>query len=172
MTLLVALGMMVTAAELRAGDAPAPFTWGADVSSSIDVGGNDMSSINVDAYFGYRRPYIDMLGIGAGIHMMLNNNSRAFPVYAIFRSNFRTDPSLCFLDLRGGVAFDEASDKTKARPFVNPGVGFRLASSKTFCSYIIVGYIYNGFKADSKEVDGITAVDGLNEVNLRIGVTF
>lgn len=148
------------------------FAWGADVSSSIDVGGNDMSSINVDAYFGYRDRLIDMVGVGAGIHIMLNNSSRAFPVYALFRSNFREKPSLCFLDVRGGIAFDEAGNRTKVRPYANPGVGFNLAQGKTFRSYIIVGYLYNGFKADSGEVDGITAVDGLNEVNLRIGVTF
>lgn len=145
------------------------FAWGADVGTSIDLSGHDMSTINFDAHFGYKNSIIDIAGVGAGVHMMVSNSCRSFPVYAVLRTSFRAQPSLCFLDLRAGVAFDSMSDDSnQTRPYINPGVGFNLATGRTFKSYIIIGYLYNGMKSF-----GDTAISGgLNMANFRIGITF
>lgn len=161
----------LTAIMSTSGEAKASshFGWGADVGTSIDVSSHDMSTLNLDAYFGYKNSIIDLAGIGAGIHMMVSNSCRAFPVYALLRTSFRPEPSLCFMDLRCGVAFNSLSnDKNQVSVWLNPGIGFNLARGKTFRSFIVVGYIYNGMKSfgDTK------IAGGLSMVNFRFGVTF
>ena len=66
------------------------FAWGAEIGGGIDLTSHDMSSINLDAYLGYRNSWIDVLGIGAEVDMMVNNSVRSFPVYALFRTGFRS----------------------------------------------------------------------------------
>ncbi len=65
------------------------FTWGVAAGSGIDVTSHDMSTINIDAFFGYKGGAIDVAGIGAGIDVNISNSGRFFPVYAIFRTSFR-----------------------------------------------------------------------------------
>ena len=145
------------------------FGWGAEVGSSIDVSGHDMSTLNIDAFFGYRTPGLDLLGVGAGIHMMVANSCRSFPVYGVVRTSFRTKPSLCFLDVRAGVAFNSLSNnQNQSVPYVNPAVGFNLARGKSFQSYLLVGYVYNGMKsfADTEITSGLSCV------NIALGITF
>lgn len=145
------------------------FAWGAEAGTSIDVSNHDMSTLNVDAFFGYKTPGLDLLGVGAGIHMMVGNSCRTFPVYGAVRTSFRARPSLCFLDVKAGVAFNNLSDnKNQTVPYVNPSVGFNLARGASFTSYLLLGYVYNGMKsfADT-EIDS-----GLSYVNISLGITF
>lgn len=165
----------VTVPQLKADSAEksklsAGFAWGADIGGAIDLTGNDMSTLNVNAAFGYRRGVIDLVGIGAGMNVMVSNSSRMFPVYGIIRSNFRTVPSLCFLDMRAGCAFMSLDDNTNhTGTFVSPGIGFNLAKGRTFSSYLVLSYQYVDVR--SKSESGFN-IDGLNFACVRLGVSF
>ena len=146
------------------------FAWGADIGGAIDLTGNDMSTLNINAAFGYRRGVIDFIGIGAGMSSMVSNSARMFPVYGVLRSNFRTAPSLCFLDARVGCAFVNMQDNSNhTGVYIAPGLGFNLAKGKSFNSYLIVGYQYVNLNAKSESGFNI---DGLNYACVRLGVNF
>lgn len=172
------LTVLVFAASLSAAD-PQPtavksnFSWGVDLGSSIDLSSNDMSTINIEACFGYRNAWLDMAGVGAGINMMVSNSCRTFPVFAVFRSSFRSRPVLCFLDLRAGVAFNELTGNRKqTAPYINPSVGFNLARSANFKSYVSVGYLYNGIDSFGPADDRTVISHGLSMAVVRIGIAF
>lgn len=148
------------------------FAWGAEIGGSIDMTSHDLSSVNLDAYFGYRNSWIDVVGIGAEVNMMLSNSVRSFPVYAMLRTSFTSRPSLVFMDLRGGVAFNNltASD-TQTSLYLSPGIGFNLAGGNTFQSYISLSYVYNAlrpFSIGDRQVN----VDGLSAACIRLGIRF
>ncbi|MBD5243439.1 MAG: hypothetical protein HDS08_02510 [Bacteroides sp.] len=149
------------------------FSWGADVGGAIDMTTNNMSSINIDVYFGYRSSFIDMAGIGVGLNTMVNTSLRTYPVYGILRTSFTSRPSLAFMDMRAGCSFNSES-KGDSHPsfFISPGVGFHLARSQNFRSYIILSYVFNdlrSYSVDSREYDFSA---GLHFACLRIGVSF
>ena len=73
------------------------FTWGAEVGSSIDLTGYDLSTIDVDVLFGYKNSFIRMAGFGAGVHRSVHRGDNFIPVYASIQTSFRSRPSLCFL---------------------------------------------------------------------------
>lgn len=151
---------------------PAGFAWGADLGGAIDLTGNDMSSINLDARFGYRRGIVNFFGIGAGINMMVSKSNRVFPVYALFQSNFRTKPSLCFFDCRIGCAFANLADNQNQTPlYASPGIGVNLAKGKNFSSHIILSYQYLGLKSytDSETTHNL---NGIHMAAVRLGVSF
>lgn len=148
------------------------FIWGAEAGGSIDMTTNDMSTVNIDAFFGYTGKWIGVAGVGAGIHMMVSNSCRAFPVYAIFRTSFSSKPKLCFLELRGGCVVNNVDyDTTRARLYMNPGVGFNLARGRSFTSYITLSYEYNGL--DTYMKDAVRHdIHGLSNAQVRIGISF
>lgn len=148
------------------------FVWGAEAGGSIDMTSNDMSTLNLDAFFGYRNSWIDVLGAGAGIHVMVSNSCRSFPVYGIFRTSFRSQPSLCFFDLRAGAVFNNVNeDKTHTRFYLAPGVGFNLARSRSFASYVSLAYEFNGMQSYKKDGQ-IYSIDNLDMVMLKLGICF
>lgn len=117
------------------------FTWGADAGSAVDLTGNDMTSIDLHGYFGYKGGALRILGVGAGINTMINNSSRCYPVYALLRTSFSTRPQLCFLDLRAGVSFNNIlTYKSQTDFYGSLGIGITLASGKKFSSHIILSY--------------------------------
>lgn len=119
------------------------FTWGAEIGSSVDLTGNDMTSLDLHAQFGYKGNYVRMAGIGAGINSAMDNSSRSYPVYAIFRSSFTRDPKFCFMDLRLGVVFNNILDFPSQRDLYGSlGIGFTLAKGKKFSSHIILAYTF------------------------------
>lgn len=148
------------------------FTWGADVGGAIDMSSNDMSAINLDAYFGYKNSFVRVAGVGAGIDMMVSNSSRLFPVYAIFQSGFRNSPSLCFLDVRAGCSFNNlVANENQSGFYGSLGVGFNLACGKHFRSHVILSYNYIGL--DSYSAAGYHYdLSDLHMANIRIGVSF
>lgn len=167
-TLVVAL-LLSWAASART---PAGFGWGADLGGVIDMSGNDMSTLNLDAYFGYKAPGLDIVGIGAGINMMVSNSTRSFPVYAILQTSFRRQPSLCFMDLRCGMVFNNiGSSTTRSQLYLSPGVGVNLASGSTFSSYVVVSYVYNGMRP-YEDADRYYDVNGLHMACVRLGIRF
>lgn len=171
--LLLSLLALLFVATASAQEKPSHFAWGVDLGSSIDLDSKDMTTINLEAYFGYRNGWINIAGVGAGIDMMINNSCRYYPVYAIFRTNFTNRPTLCFFDLRTGVAINALSDNTtQSRFYINPSIGFNLARSKKFCSYASVGYIYNGLDSFGPADNRTVISNGLNMAAVRIGITF
>ncbi|MCI9285861.1 MAG: hypothetical protein HFJ91_08775 [Muribaculaceae bacterium] len=148
-----------------------PFVWGAEAGTGIDMGGDDMSSLNISVLAGYRNEWLRIAGIGLGIDMMISNSCRAYPIYGIVRTSFSRTPKLVFADMRCGIAFNRAPgipDRTNL--FVQPGVGIDLAKGKTFGSYLVLSYTYNSmtFKGDKAD----TLVHGLNHATLTLGVNF
>lgn len=147
------------------------FTWGAEVGSGIDMGGDNMSTINIAALIGYRTSWINFAGVGLGIDMMMSNSCRAYPVFGMIRSSFAEKPKLFFAEMRAGVAFNQATNvPDRTNLFLQPGAGIYLATGKTFASYLLLSYTYNAmtFYGDKKD----TLVHGLNMATLSIGVTF
>lgn len=160
-------------AEVKEAGAKA-FAWGVDVGSSIDMTTADMSSLNGDAYFGLRCPGVNIIGFGAGIHGMVNNNSFSYPLYVILRTSFSRQKQLCFLDLRTGVSLNSfLGTSTNAAFYISPSVGFNLAGSRTFQSYLTIGYSYNGGKdiRDAVVTSG-KSVSHLSMADIRLGIVF
>lgn len=153
------------------GHTPVCFIWGAEIGPGIDMGGDDMSTLNLGAMMGLRCPYLSVAGLGAGINMMISNSCRYFPVYAIARTSFTRDPKLFFVEMRAGVAFNQAvgiPDRTNL--YLQPGAGIHLATGKTFASYLTLSYVYNSmtFYGDRNN----SLVHGLNQATITLGVTF
>ena len=148
------------------------FAWGAEIGGGIDMTSNDMSSINLDAYFGYRNSWIDVIGVGAEVDMMVNNSVRSFPVYAMFRTGFSRRPTILFMDLRAGIAFNNMTNSSQqTSAYVSPGIGVNLAGGKTFQSYLTLSYVYNGMKPfvlGDRRID----VDPLSMACVRLGIRF
>lgn len=148
------------------------FTWGADIGSSIDMSGNDMSSVDVGAYFGYRNSWIRTVGAGAAIHSSLGNNNTFIPIYAIFRSSFTSKPSLCFVDIKCGYSFNNlGSVSTQSGFFGGLGVGFNLYSNSKFKSHIILAYNYFKLKPYNN-IEKPMGNDNLQTVAIHIGISF
>lgn len=148
------------------------FAWGAEIGGGIDMTSNDLSTVNLDAFFGYRNSWIDVVGVGAEVNMMLSNSVRAFPVYAIFRTSFTRRPSLLFMDLRGGVVFNNlTASHQQTRLYLSPGLGINLASGDSFQSYVTLSYVYNGMKPFTVG-DEYIHVDGLSMACIRLGIRF
>lgn len=117
------------------------FTWGADVGASIDVGGYDFSTFDLDVVIGYKNSIIKTLGISAGIHRDFHQGTNFVPLTAVIRTGFIPRSSLCFLNMKAGYSFNTVGETdTKGGFIFNAGVGFNLATSKNFQSHIILSY--------------------------------
>ncbi|MCC8037777.1 MAG: hypothetical protein LIP02_06555 [Bacteroidales bacterium] len=141
--LLILTILLVATASKAQGtiDTTKGFGWGVDASSMIDLTGHDMSTLNIDAYIGYRSPSILMAGIGAGIDMMVSNDSRSFPVYAIFRTSFSSRPRLLFFETHmGGSVNHIYNENTQTGFYGSWGIGIHLATGKKFRSYFVLSY--------------------------------
>ncbi len=148
------------------------FTWGADIGASIDVGGDDMSSFDVDVILGYKDKFIRAVGVGVGVHRAFDNGYTFIPLYVVFRSSFRKQPSLLFLDLQGGYSFNTlGSGNSQGGAYVSVGLGINLAMSKKFNSHIILSYGYFGLKSIN---DANIIFDGknINYAQIKFGINF
>lgn len=168
----VAFQSQASRPSYRTSESLAHFNWGIEAGGGIDMTSHDMSTVDINAYFGYRNSWINVLGFGASINMMVDNSSRAFPVYFMFQSSFRQQPSLAFFDFRTGVSFNNTQyDKQQTDFYISPGVGFNLARGKSFRSYLMLSYVYNGFKSYQRD-DRLENINGLSMACLRIGINF
>ena len=148
------------------------FSWGADIGSSIDMSGNDMSSIEIDAYFGYKNDVIRTLGIGAGIKSAIGNSYTFLPVYAMLRTSFTSRPSLCFLDMRLGYSFNTLKDDVTQNSFFgSAGLGFNLYTSHEFKSHIILAYTFMNME-DYHSGEYLNELNNFNGMSVRIGISF
>lgn len=171
------------------------FTWGTDLGSTVDLTANDMTSVNIHGYFGYKGSWIRFLGVGAGINSMLNNASRCYPMYTMLRTSFSPQPKLCFLDLRLGVSVNNILDYSSQTNFYgSAGLGITLAKGKKFSSHIIISYdfmptrpytvyteepdtnasgeVFDGEDTPTKTVATRTTFPNLHYAAIRIGCSF
>lgn len=173
-SIICCLLMMVGAADVNASDKTGRgghFAWGAEIGPSIDVCGDDMSTIDLGGFLGWRNDFIDFAGIGAGINMVMSHSGRFFPVYAGFRSSFSKKKRLVFVDARIGCVFASDSERPSQRElYVSPGIGFNLASGATYQSYLLLNYSYCGLSFPSiKQGNEVT---GVNRIGMTLGITF
>lgn len=148
------------------------FTWGAEVGSSIDATGHDLTTFNVDVLIGYKNACIKMLGIGAGIHRSIHMGNNLIPVYAVFRSSFRKKPSLLFLDLQAGYSFNTFEDHDTFGDFTSAlGLGINLSQTRRAKSYIILSGGYHYINDKHREMVSIDT-NSIYVVNLSFGVNF
>jgi hypothetical protein len=148
------------------------FSWGADVGSSIDLSGNDFSTFDVHLNIGYTNNFIRLVGVGAGIHRAFGAGNNFIPIYVIFRSSFRSKPSLFFLDWKAGYSFNSISDADVKGGFqMSAGLGINLYSSNSIKSHIILGYGY--FHLNEKQTTELKLkLSHINLVQLSFGIVF
>lgn len=175
---LIYITFVFIAVGLHTGEAKAQnsnhvgITWGASLEGSVDMSGNDMSNIGMEAYVGMHTVGVQMLGIGSGIYTPVSNSQRTIPLYAIVRTNFSSSPSLCFGDIRGGLAINFLEgDHTQADAYVSAGIGMNLASGRKYSSHLIIGYTLIGRGDYYNGLENIHLGD-LHMVTARLGITF
>lgn len=141
------------------------FAWGADVASSIDLTGQDLSTFNIAAALGYKNSAIQMLGIGAEIDIAVNNPCRLYPVYALIRTSFVPRPCRCFFEAKMGYSFNRMPTADYHNGlYASASWGINLAMSKNFRSYFTLGYTYHQLKAPG--------FHDLSAVTTGIGISF
>lgn len=139
------------------------FAWGGEVSSSIDLTGQDLSTFNIGACLGYKNSIVQMAGVGGQINIGVGNNSRLYPVYAIVRTSFSTRPKRCFLELRGGYSFNNMDDgRSHNGAYAAAAWGIHLAMAPNFRSYLSVGYSFHQIPGSYTDLSAMTAAIGIN----------
>lgn len=152
--------------------AKAVFAWGAEAGSSIDMSGNDMSSIDFNASFGLRYKWINYVGLGLGANVMIANSCRTYPLFVVFRTDFSRLFKVVFLDLRGGLALNYLAGNVSQRgAYASAAIGFNLAKGKTFRSYITAGYTFVSRK-DVVAGERVTPYDDVSSASIRLGIAF
>lgn len=148
------------------------FTWGAELGCSIDMTGQDQSTIDLDVNLGYKNIVIRNIGVGAGIHRSVNGANTFIPVYFLFRSSFREKPSLCFLHFKAGYSFNTIEKS----PYLGDvtaslGVGINLAMSKKFKSHIILSYAFRHFSLRHRDILNLDKKN-ISLAQISFGVNF
>lgn len=179
LTLLAIISAAATApAQIAEADTAATsgprvhFAWGAEFGSSIDLSAHDMSSIDFNAAFGLRYSWLTFAGVGAGANIMVSNSCRTYPIFAMLRTSFSTRPQVVFMELRGGLALNYlAHDVTQTGGYGSAGIGFNLAGSRRFQSYLVGGYTFVTRHDVSNEY-GYQPYGMLHYAGIRLGVLF
>ncbi len=139
------------------------FAWGADVSSTIDMTGQDMSTFNLSAALGYKNRAVQLAGVGAAMEIGVSNSARMFPVYAIVRTPFTTKPSRCFMEVKAGWSFNQMTDNaSQSGLYGSAGIGINLAMGRNFRSHILMAYTYRQLTDGYKDMHAVTAGIGIN----------
>lgn len=148
------------------------FAWGGDLGASIDLTGNDMSAFDFNVLVGIKRGWLNFLGVGLGADISISGNTKAYPIFVNFRTNFRNRPSLFFWDLRGGMAYNQLEhNHVQWGVYGSTGVGVNLARSSKFSSNLSLNYVFR----QRKRVVGAEMVHeftDLHMVSVRLGVIF
>jgi len=169
---LLALATFVAVLCANAEKPVTKFAWGADAGASIDLSGDDMSSIDFNAVFGMSRGWVNFLGLGVEADIMTSNSCRSYPVYVDFRTNFRNKPSLLFWDIKLGASLNYLEyNHHQTGIYASTGLGINLACSSKFSTHLIIGYTYR----ERKTVVGDEMTHhfkSLNYASVKIGVLF
>lgn len=149
------------------------FAWGADVGASVDLSGNDMTTLDVDIALGLRRGWLNFIGVGAQADLAISNSQRNYPIFLLFRTNFTDRPTHCFWELKGGAAVTVADDAERCTGvYASTGIGINLASSSKFRSHITVGYTFLQRSRDILENIAFTDRPDLHYVTIKLGISF
>lgn len=156
----------------KMGPAGVRFAWGAEFSSTIDMSGHEMSSIDFNVFAGIKYKWLNVAGIGAGANIMVNNSYHTYPVFAIVRTDFSKLVRFLFLDVRGGIALNylEGNDR-QTGGYVSPSLGFNLATGANFRSYITLGYSFYSRKNIIKGEEEVK-YPSLSMATVRLGLSF
>lgn len=149
------------------------FTWGAEVGSSIDITGYDLSTLDVDILLGYKNSFIRMAGFGAGIHRSVQRGDNFIPVYATIQTSFRNKPSLCFFSAKIGYSFNSIEDSPTFGDLMSLlGIGFNLSSSRVAKSYILASLGYRYF--NQRHIDMLPSINRhyIFLTQISIGISF
>ncbi len=127
------------------------FTWGAELGSTIDLTGHDLSSFDLDVLFGYKNDILKLAGVGVGVHRSFYSGATQIPVYGTIRTSFRPKPSLLFMDIAAGYQFDTRKDiKTFGDFMCSLGLGVNFSQSQRAKSYMILSAGYRYFNENHK----------------------
>lgn len=149
------------------------FAWGLDVGSAIDMTGNDMSALDINACLGYSGPYVRFIGVGASIDMMVSNSTSTYPVYLMYQTDFSRTRRLCFMELRAGWSFCNIENyKTQQNTYGSLGVGVTLAKGRSFSSHIVLSYNYTRLDDVPRDDGTSVRIHDLQSMMLRIGILF
>lgn len=148
------------------------FTWGVDAGSSIDISNNDLSTIDTEAFFGYKNNIVQALGVGVGLHSALGNSFTLIPVYAIVRTNLSANRPLCFVETRLGYSFNSFNNgESQNGIYCSAGLGFNLYTSEKVKSHIVLSYSFSGLNAITTE--NYTRYEhSLSAMSVKIGISF
>jgi hypothetical protein len=169
----VALASLFASAQRTdAADRKLRFTWGAELVGNVDLSHHDMSSVGINAEFGFEKSWVRFLGVAAEADVMVSNSSRAFPIALVFRTDFSHTRRLLFLDLRGGAVLNYPSVFSQStNGYASGGIGVTLATGKTFSSHLIVAYSYFGQDQCSNGIY-VRHCPGYSYATLRLGLQF
>ncbi len=197
-SIAVAVGFIVFGLPLKAADTPAPapaletkepkymeslvphaardlstthYTWGFELGSSIDLGGNDMSSFDVSLVTGYKNAAIQLLGVGAGIRRSFGTQNTFIPLFGVIRTSFRSKPSIFFMHFEAGYSFNSiAKAHVKGDICGALGLGINLSTSRKFMSHIIISYGFQHFDVKHRDEAGLHT-ENVPLARLSFGIT-
>lgn len=148
------------------------FTWGAELGSTIDLTGHDLSSFDLDVLFGYKNNILKLAGVGVGVHRSFHSGATQIPVYGTIRTSFRPKPSLLFMDIAAGYQFDTRKDtKTFGDFMCSLGLGVNFSQSQRAKSYMIISAGYRYFNERHKTTVNLDT-QYIYVVRLVFGVNF
>lgn len=149
------------------------FTWGAEAGASIDLTGFDMSTIDVDVLIGYKNAYLNLLGVGVGVHRNVQSGDNFIPVYATIQTSFRKRPSLLFYSAKVGYSFNTIdSSATYGDLTASMGCGINLSRGRLARSFILLSAGYRYF--NDKHMSKFEKIDRnyIFDASLSIGILF
>lgn len=148
------------------------FTWGAELGSSIDLGGNDMSSFDALLMMGYKNQAIQLLGVGVGIRRSFGSQNTFIPLIGVIRTSFRKKPSLLFMHFDAGYSFNSiANSHIRGDICGSLGLGFNLSMNRKFMSHIIIAYGFQHFDVKHRQQAGINS-ENVPLAQLSFGISF
>lgn len=148
------------------------FTWGGEVGASVDIGGNDMSTFDVDVMFGYKNRIIKTIGAGAGVHRAFGQGTNFIPVYGVLRMYFSPEHHLFFLNLKAGYSFNSFSDRGSLNGLKGClGIGCNLSQGKKAASHLILSCGYFRLNRQIIAANG-TPVRDIFLGKITLGVNF
>lgn len=148
------------------------FVWGADVGSSVDLTGHNLTTFDVNINCGLRNSIFSILGIGLGVQRSIGNSTSFVPIYGIVRTSFRKKPSNFFFNLKAGYSFNTlSSSESKGGFLFSTGGGIILKRTKRLYSFIMLAYGF--YHINDRTVDDVRLdIDHVDFAQIVFGITF
>lgn len=148
------------------------FAWGAEVGSSVDLTGNNLTTFDANIYCGWKNSFFQMAGVGVGMQRSIGNGNSFIPFFAMLRTSFRNRPSRFFFNLKGGYSFNTLSSGHSKGGFqFSAGGGMVLKRTKLLQSYIMLAYGY--YHISHTQVDELNLdIKHVDFAQIIFGITF